>query len=1038
MRKFICLLGCALWLWVPLISFSQTRELSGVVQSTTGELIAFATVLEKGTSNGKTTDENGRFTITLTTAQPSIIVSYTGYQSREVRVGTQNNITVTLEPLDAMEEVVVTAMGITRDKKALAYAAQEVKAEDLNRNMQPNIVNALQGKVAGATISSVGGGPGQGSTILIRGVNSIDVNRDNGPLFVIDGVIIDNSTSEAGAGENHAVRNVGNRASDINPEDIETINILKGGAATALYGLRGANGVVVITTKKGKAGQVNINASATYGIETLAKRPAQQTTYTAGLLGVYTPIALGPAWGPTVAEAKLLDPTHPDELFDNYKNAYETGQQQRYTLNMTGGNETARYFASLSSFNHKGMLPFTDYANISARLNTDIKISDKLKASVNMTFMNSGGYRYNADRFGEGLAYFSPRWDVTDWVDDRGLMVWTGTNNPIYGTATNRMKDETNRFIGGIGLEYAPTSWLSFNYRFGLDTYHENRFRTAPGLRGITGERAYDNAEGYVGDYNTRFTSLNSTFVANANFSLTDKINGSFRLGHELFDRSTHLTGQLGSVLAIWDWYNLRNASVKVASDNLTQYRLMGVFAEASFDYDNFLFLTLTGRNDITSTIVKPNNSFFYPSVSLSYVMSDHISLPDPISFAKLRLSYAQIGKDATPYVVRSGYAAYQSLPDGIIGFSRAAVLGNPNIRPEFTNTWEAGFEAKFLNNRLGIDFTYYHSVSKDQIIPIEISSTTGYENYTLNSGDMRNRGVEIIISGTPIQTKNLTWETSLNWSANRNKVLSIADGLNEITYASHGGYTAGGVYMKLVPGEPYGNIYGNYFLRYYGDKTPDPVRTDKSLPLLIGSNGFPQVSAAADLKLLGNSQPDWIGGWSNTVYYKNFTVSALIDARWGFEKYNRLENFYSAFGLADYTADRRSFKVFEGVLADGTPNTKAVWLDQGIGPDGVNYGEGYYRLYHRRAGEPFIQDASWIRLRSASIGYQLPRSFFKGNFVKNASITLTGNNLVLITDYFGLDPESVSASSGSNVDGFSGFTYPSARTFLITLNVGF
>jgi TonB-linked SusC/RagA family outer membrane protein len=1037
MRKLIYLLGCALWLWVPLNSFSQTRDISGSVKNSTGEPIPLATVLEKGTSNGVTTNEAGIFNIKVNPTA-TLVVSYTGYKSKEVKVGTSNQVNIVLDETEDLEEVVVTAMGITREKKALAYAAQSVSSDALNKNLQTNVVNALQGKVAGATISSMGGAPGQGATILIRGINSIDVSRDNGPLWVIDGVLMDNSTSEAGAGSDARARTVGNRASDINPEDIETINILKGGAATALYGLRGSNGVVVVTTKRGKSGRFSISASANYGIETISKVPAQQMDFTSGVLGVYGYSGIGPGFGPTIEEAKLIDPEHPDKLFDNYKNAYRTGQQQRYGLNFSGGTENYNYFASLSAFKHEGMLPFTDYSNLSGRINSDLKISNKIRANISMNFVNSGGYRYDIDRFGEGLAYFPPQFDVNNWKDEDGFQVWRGTNNPIFGAATNRLKDNTNRFIGGVGFEYKPNSWLSFNYKLGVDTYNENRFRTAPGPRGIVNERLYDNADGYVGDYNTRYLGLNSTFIANARFSLTDKINATFRVGHEAFDRTSHTTGVLGSKLAIWNLFNLNNAETKVTTDNKSVYRLMGIFGEASFDYDNIVYLTVTGRNDITSTIMKPDNSFFYPSVSLSYILSDHLTLPTFVSLAKLRASYAKVGKDATPYVVSRGYSAYQNLPEGVVGYTRGSVLGNPLLRPEFTDTWEAGLEAKFLNNRFGIDLTYYHSTSKDQILPIDISGVTGYATAAMNVGSMRNKGVEIVLTGTIIKNQNFSWETSLNWSANRNVVLELMDGIDEITYASHGGYTRSGVSMRLIPGEPYGNIFSNYFLRYYGNRTENPLKTDKSLPLLIGPNGFPIVSSATDLRILGNSQPDWLGGWSNTFTYKNLSLSTLIDARWGFEKYNRLENFYSSFGLADYTADRRSWRVFEGVLADGTPNTKPVWLDQGIGPDGVNYGQGYYREYHRLAGEDFIQDASWIRLRSASLSYQFPKKWLKGNFVRNASVSFTGNNLILITNYFGLDPEANSASSGSNVDGFSGFTYPTARSFFLTLNLGF
>jgi hypothetical protein len=344
-----------------------------------------------------------------------------------------------------------------------------------------------------------------------------------------------------------------------------------------------------------------------------------------------------------------------------------------------------------------------------------------------------------------------------------------------------------------------------------------------------------------------------------------------------------------------------------------------------------------------------------------------------------------------------------------------------------------------FLKNRLSFDLTYYYSVSEDQIINVNVSSATGYVRAAINSGSMRNKGIELILKGTPVKTASFTWDASLNFSANRNKVRSIREGLTEITYGGpSGGYLNSPVTMKLIPGEAYGNIYGTHYLRYYGGDKEDPVRTDKSRPMIIGANGFPVLAPVSSQKLLGNSQPDWIGGLANNFSYKGFTLSALIDARWGMERFNRLENFFAAFGIADYTANRREFKVFEGVLANGTPNTKQVWLGQATGPDGVNYGEGYYRTNYRAISEPFVQDASWIRLRSASLSYTLPTSWLPKKLIRSAVVAVTGNNLLLHTDYYGLDPESVSADSGSNVDGASGFTYPAARTVLFSINVGF
>ncbi len=407
MRQFYLLMACFLAVSSGLMA-QQGKVITGRINvASEAQSVQGVTITEKSTSNSVVSDANGNFSIRLTRDNSSLIISSVGSSTKEISVGNSSFLNVQLSQSQAtLDEVVVTALGISREKKALGYASQQVGTAELNKNHQPNLVNALQGKVAGATISSVGGGPGQGATIRIRGVNSIDVTQSNDPLFVIDGIILDNSTSTLGSGSGYNVRSVGNRASDINPDDIETINILKGGAATALYGLRGANGVVVITTKKGKGDGVRVNFTSTYGFDNINKTPEIQQIYTAGILGVYTPIGLGPAWGPTIAEAKLIDSTHPDKLYDNYEQAYRTGSQLRNSINISGGSEAVKFFSSLSYFTQEGMLPFTDYQNISARLNTDIKVSSKIRTSVNMSFTNSGGYKYDADRFGESLAYF--------------------------------------------------------------------------------------------------------------------------------------------------------------------------------------------------------------------------------------------------------------------------------------------------------------------------------------------------------------------------------------------------------------------------------------------------------------------------------------------------------------------------------------------------------------------------------------------------------------------------------------------------------
>ena len=1043
MRKIFTSLLFLCVLFAGLSTMAQVKTITGkVTSSDDGQALPGASIKVKGTSGGTSTDGNGGFTLQVPQTTAIIVVSAIGYTTREISVGdrTTFNVSLVSDAQELQEVTVSTGLGITRQAKSLGYAAQQVNSEDLNFNRQPNLINALQGKVAGATISSMGGGPGQGANIRIRGVNSIDPNTPSDPLYVIDGVQIDNTTSTLGAnpsGNSYGARGVSNRASDINPDDIETINILKGGAATALYGLRGANGVVVITTKKGKAGGISVNLSSSYGFDEVLKKPAVQKEYTQGVLGVYAnpPSGIGPAWGPTIAEAKAIDPTHPDQLYDNYDRAFGTGQQVKNSVSVAGGTEVVRFFSSVSQLYQKGMMPNTDYKNLSARLNTDVTISPKFKASVNMNFSNAGGYTYSADRFGEGLAYWSPRYDVADYINENGTQKYIGTNNPIYGTATNQLKGDVNRFIGGASLSYEPVKWLNLSYRFGLDTYNDNRVRTAPGPMGIAGEQVYDNEQGFYGEYNAKSRTLNGTFIATLTSQLTSDIKGTLRLGQEMYDSKIKNIGTLGSQLSIYNFYNLANAKIIGVSQGYEQKRLIGYFGEATFDYKNFLFLTITGRNDITSTLSKENRSFFYPSASLSYVFSDHFKLPASISQAKLRLSYAKLGKDAPIYAgASSGFSTYTGLPTGSTGLTLASNLGNPNLRPEFTNTYETGLEMSFFKGRLGFDFSYYYSLSKDQIVRAQITSATGYVTTSINAGNIRNRGVELVINGKPVDGKDFKWGVNLNLSANRNKILYLP---TDIIYGAARGYGNAGVTMKLVQGESFGNIYGSYFNRYSGGQPQDGNFLDKNLPLLIGADGFPIISGGAQ-KILGNSQPDYVIGMGNNFSYKRFSLNVLFDARLGFEKYNWLEDFYSAFGLPDYTVDRRSFRTFEGVLANATPNTKPVWLGQRFGLDSVDYGEGYYRRLYRNVSEPFVTDASWVRLRSASLSYALPTNWLPKKAIRSASVAVTGNNLWLWTKYYGVDPESSSYDASSNNDGSAGFTYPTARTIMFSLNVGF
>lgn len=1029
---------------------AQQLSIAGKVTNAEGEPIVGASIFIKGTQQGTASNENGLFSLNAP-SNGILTIRAVGYSSIEVPINGKTNLSVQLQHVDSeIDEVVVTALGIQRSEKSLGYAAQGVTNETLNSNKQPNLVNALQGKIAGATISSTGGAPGQGANIQIRGINSIDPTRDNNPLFVIDGILMDNSTSVQGGAE---VRGMSNRSVDINPDDIETINILKGGAATALYGLRGANGVVIITTKSGKAGTLKIDYQGTVGFENVNKFPKMQDTYTQGWKGVYNKDDFWPAWGPTVEEAMKVDPTHPSTLYKPFEEAFDTGNQFRNSLNISGGSEKFTFLTSLSQMKHNGVMPSTDFKTYQARLNTNFIISEKFKGGSSLAVSNSGGYRGNANRYAEQLIYWTPRYNIRDYLMENGTMKSYGdTDNPIYVANTNRLKDDVLRVIGGVDFTFSPAKWLDLMYRAGIDAYRDNREGTAIGYQGLADERlVYDNGvegadgHGFYNVYSNNFRAINSTFIATFKHDFNEDFNAKLRLGQDIYDRYIKRTSTQGGDLTVYNWFDLGNANIIKADSYIEKYRLMGFFAELEMTYKDFLFLTLTSRQDITSSLAPKNRSFNYPSATVSYVISDHITLPEVINFGKLRFSYAQIGKDAPPYSTSSGFGPYSNLPTGYIGFTRPALLGNVELKPEFTDTYEAGFELKFFQSRLGLDFTLYNSISRDQIIQVPVTSATGFVTASINAGSIRNRGLELTLNTVPVKKDNFTWNSNINFSINRNKILEIREDLDdEIVVSSEYGYLNSTVSMRIRPGESYGTLYGRTYKRYYTadeiaqglDKTRE---YDESRPLLIGANGFPVLESTSVPKKLGNVQPSWVGGWNNTFNYKNLSLNILVDARVGQSRYNQLGNFMAAFGEADYTEDRNDYKVFDGVLADGSKNTKEVWLGQGKDPkNGVDYGNGYYRDNFRGNSQFFVEDASWLRLRSVSIGYSLPQQWLDNKVIKNARISVIGNNLALWTKYSGYDPENSTTASGSNIEGFAGMTYPAVRSFLFSLNVGF
>lgn len=1011
---------------VPL--YAQQTVKGKVTAQEDGQPLPGASILIQGTSTGTVTDIDGNYSIDVPNADAVLVFSFIGFDSKSLPVGSLTTLDVVLNASASdLDEFIVTAFGISQEKKSLGYSAQSIDSEAITTSKQPNIVNALQGQVAGVQVTNSGGAPGQSARIIIRGINSLDPSADNQPLFVVDGVPVDNSTVESAG----TPRGMTNRIADINPNDIETMSVLKGAAATALYGVRAANGAVIITTKKGKVGQVQVNFSSSLGFDRLVKKPALQDEYGQGFSGVRDDNSFWPSWGANIAAEN--DPNYTYK--DNWTNAFNTGKTFENSLSISGGNEKATFYGSFGNLDQEGIIPFSNWGRTTAKLSGTVKMSEKFNFSGSVNYSNSGGNRVPHDRFLERMVYWSETTDVTDYINEDGTMKSTGGNtNPIYDARFATYEDDVNRMIGNINLNYSPTDWLMFSYRLGTDFYADSRTEITPGPMGIDGEQALSST-GFIEETRINSRDLNSNFYITLKKQWNSDWNTQLRLGNDVFERKYDRITLTGSDFVIPGFYNVNNTTQVFGSMGKSIRRLVGFYGDLMVDYKNFLFLNVTGRNDISSTLPKENNSFFYPSVNLGYVFSENFDMPAWFTFGKLRASWAQVGKDTNPHILGATFVSPSIFPlNGQVGFSKNSTFGDPALKPERTTSVEIGTQMAFFNNKLNFDATYYKSNSIDQIIPVPISDATGFSSYITNAGEIENKGFEFVIGGTPIDRGNFRWDVTANLTTNKNEVKSIREGIDQIVVGSQFGYVGSTVTMILEEGEAYGNIYGSSYTRAGADA--DSEFLDRGLPHVIGANGFPTRNGSQ--LVLGNAVPKFFGGLRNQFSYKGLEFSFLVDFRSGLEQYNQFGNFLAAFGLHEDSERRNETVVFPGVLADGSQNTKEVWLGQGVGPDGVDYGAGYWRNAYRSVSENFVNDASFIKLRNITLAYSLQPSLIERTPFRTARISVAANNIILSTPWDGFDPESFSAGAGGNAVGFTGLGFPGVQSYFVTLNLGF
>ncbi|MFL9485250.1 SusC/RagA family TonB-linked outer membrane protein [Chitinophagaceae bacterium LWZ2-11] len=1086
MRKKL-LSGLCLLL-VSLSVIAQTRPISGKIVSKTGNPIEGASVVVKGKATGVAATADGSFKLLSVNQGDVLLISAVNFNPTQVKIGTQDFITVTLSPAnDSLQEVVVTGLGIKREKKALGYAVQEVKGDDLTKGNQQDALRALSGKVAGVQITSSAGTPGAAAYIQLRGSNTL--TGDNQPLFVIDGIPIDNAQSVSGDpanGTNNQLQGAtnSNRAMDINPNDIESITVLKGPAAAALYGIGAANGAIVITSKKGRAGKAEVDFNTGVSFDVVDRLPKLQNQWVRGSGGGIATNGSSSdrySWG---AKADTLfwtgipndfdvhgnivgksDPNAkiPFRPYDNINNFFRTGTTINNSLSVTGGNDISTYRMSVSNSYQNSIVPLQNYQRTTIALAGTLKISDRLKASSNISYTTSNGTMPQSGSNLSGIMLGLTRTpisfdnsnggkkadDPSTYLLSNGLQRSYRQNgsqafydNPYWTINNNPYSTYLSRLFGNIQLDYHIGSGFAAIYRLGTDVYSDNRHQYYEIQSG-----AYPG--GLVFDDRYTFKSLNSDLILTYTKTITNKLKFNGKIGNNFYNKKMDELYVQGTGLTSPGFNNIYNASTLKASNFIAPYRRTSGYFDLNFDYASMLFLEITGRNDWTSTLPKGKNSFFYPSANLGFVFTELNGLKDNniLSFGKVRASIAQVGKDPgefkttsfyVPTTFGDGYTNGISYPNnGQSSYGLINVLGNPNLKPEKTTAYEFGAQLQFFQNRFGVDVTYYYSKGNDLLVQAPISGASGYQYITLNSGSIQNKGIEVQLTGTPVKGKHFTWESFVNFSSTRSKVLELAEGVNQITL---NGFT--GTVIAQLPGKPAGAIYGYGYVR---DSKGNIVISDDP----NGNEGYP-ISNAGVQKMIGNPNPKFLLGFGNTFTYKNFSLYALLDWKHGGQMWNGTRGSLAAIGTSDLTNNRGQNTVFQGVSGHINAAGELVHFANGAEVSGagaannttVKYTEDWYKGDGGGFGnlnEAFIEDASYLKLREVSLSYDFANALKLTNkrLLKGLSLSLSGRNILLWTKYHGIDPET-SLTGATSAQGMDYFNMPGTSSYGVNLRFKF
>ncbi|HYG01627.1 MAG TPA: SusC/RagA family TonB-linked outer membrane protein [Chryseosolibacter sp.] len=1049
MKRILLLCLTAVFTLASAEVWAQERTVSGRVASAEdGTPLPGVNVVLKGTTNGTVTDADGNYRLNVPQEGGVLVFTFIGLQSQEVEIGTRTSVDLQMtSDITQLSEVVVTAFGIEKEKKAVGYAVQDVKGDQITVAREANLVNSLAGRIAGVQITNASGAPGASSRIVLRGASSLTGN--NQPLFVVDGIPINNE-NYGNVVDGYGGADRPNGAAEINPDDIASISVLKGPNAAALYGSRGSNGVIVITTKSGRGTKgigVAVNSSATF--ENPLRLPDYQNSYGGGYDEYFYRYIDGSSgsggadesWGPPldrglefvqwdsykVGGAPLPWVSRPD----NVKNFFETGKTFQNSVALTGGNDKADFRLSVADFDQKGMLPYSEFKRQNFSLNSGLNLTEKFRSQISVSYIKSqsdnlSGTGYDNNNPMQQFTWFQRNVDLEALKDFNNLpLAAEGTsaagtpinwntnynNNPYWVLANNTQGFVKDRIMGNVSLNYEFTDWLSLSAKTGTDY-----FTDITESKRAVGSNDFPNGNYF--EIDRTFQETNSSAMLSLNRDLTT----DFKLGASAgvnFMRQTYSRNTMEAPeLEIPGVYNLDNSKVAVEAETYEEEKeIHSVYGQLELSYKDYLFLTATGRNDWSSTLPAGNNSYFYPSVSLAADVTSMLGLQsEAISYGKVRGSWAAVGSDTDPYNTQNVYAFFDPWGGSLIQPTVSNELANPSLKPESVESLEFGVELGLLSNRLNFEFTYYDKTSSDIIVPVTVSGATGYTSMRKNAGEMNNKGIEVTLGGTPVSVSNgFKWDVQLNFAKNENTVVKLDEGLEGLQL---------GVYWNAQTmartGLPYGVIFGTDFQR-----APDgSIIHENGVPLRDNTN-----------KVLGNVNPDWMGGISNTFEYKGVSLNVLVDAKIGGDVYSMTNAWGRYAGVLEETLIGRQ----TGIIGDGV---KVVGEDESgspiYAPNDVTVGVQTYN--HAAFGNSIVAgsvfDASYVKLRQVSLGYSLPKSVIGGTPFSKVTFSVIGRNLALLySNVPHIDPETA-FGNGNDTLGMEHAQLPSSRSIGFNLNL--